>query len=116
MTPAIRHLDSSNTNVGVGNARPLACDYQRQLALVPIVLNMMDPREDRPQPGTKVVLVSLPPGFLNDLPRDDTRAISEMVGKPIILVEYDDDGRAELEFTDESGVLHYIYVKPEFIR
>jgi len=77
---------------------------------------MMDPRKERPQPGTKVVLMSLPPGFLNDLPRHDKHAISGIVGKPILLVEYDDDGRAELEFTDESGVVHYIYVKPEFIR
>lgn len=30
--------------------------------------------------------------------------------------EYDEDGRAELEFKDSSGNFHFIYVKPEFIR
>jgi hypothetical protein len=26
------------------------------------------------------------------------------------------EGRAELEFTDERGDTHYIYVKPEYLR
>jgi hypothetical protein len=76
----------------------------------------MDPQKHRLQPGMKVVLNSLPPGFLDNLPLHDKRAIAEIVGKPITLVAYDDVGRAELEFTDKSGAGHYIYVKPEFIR
>ena len=62
-----------------------------------------------------MVLTEIPPGFLDDLPTEDQRAIKEVVGKPILLNEYD-DGRAELEFTDASGVIHFIYVNPGAIR
>jgi hypothetical protein len=58
----------------------------------------------------------LPPGMLNDLPIEDQTAISEIVGKPILLSEYDDAGRAELEFKDGKGVIHFTYVASEFIR
>jgi hypothetical protein len=67
------------------------------------------------KPGDKVLLTQLPPGLLSGLPREDQRAISEIVGKPILLVEFDDDGRAELEFVDRNEVFHYIYVDPKFI-
>ena len=67
-----------------------------------------------PKPGELVVLVELPQGFLDDLPLEDQHAINEVVGKPILLKEYDDIGRAELAFTERDGTLHYIYV--EFIR
>lgn len=73
-------------------------------------------RNNNLQPGTRVVLDSVPPGLCDDLPLPDKRAITAIVGKPVILVQYDDLGRAELEFTDENGVIHYVYVKPEFIR
>ena len=76
----------------------------------------MTPRTKRLPAGAKVVLKSLPPGFLDDLPLRDKRAIAGIVGKPITLVEYDDVGRAELEFTDKRGTIHFIYVKPMFIR
>jgi hypothetical protein len=69
-----------------------------------------------PKPGRMAVLTKLPPGFLNDLPTEDQRAISEIVGKPILLNKYEEDGRAELEFTDQYGVIHFIYVRPEFLR
>ena len=72
--------------------------------------------DEQPKPGEMAVLTELPPGFLNDLPTEDERAISEVVGKPILLNEYDEDGRAELEFTDQHGVIHCIYVRAEFLR
>jgi len=50
----------------------------------------------------QVVLKALPQGFLDDLPVEDQEAISKVVGKTIALNGYEDDGRAELEFT----VLH----------
>ena len=55
-------------------------------------------------------------GFVNDLPIEDQKAISEIVGKPILLTEYDNHGRAELKFTDSEGVIHFIYVNPTVIR
>jgi hypothetical protein len=50
------------------------------------------------------------------LPIEDQLAISEIVGKPVLLEEYDEDGRAELKFTTSEGHVHFIYVSPEFIR
>ncbi len=73
-------------------------------------------QRDLPEPGTTVVLKRVPPGFLDDFPFDDQRAITAIVGKPVLLVEYDDVGRAELELTADRAVIHFIYVKPEFMR
>ena len=71
----------------------------------------------RPQAGEKVVLVAVPPGFLEDLPHEDQRAINEIVGKPVLLVGWDEIGRAELYFDDpfKARTDHTIWVAPEFI-
>ncbi len=73
-------------------------------------------RKKKPKPGEKVILKALPPGFIDDLPEEDQRAISAVVGKPIILNKYENDGRAELEFTDNEDTIHFIYVDPRFIK
>jgi len=62
-----------------------------------------------------VLLTAIPQGFLDDLPEEDQQAIREILGKRVLLNEYDDAGRAELEFRDHEGTLHYLYVAPEFI-
>jgi hypothetical protein len=77
---------------------------------------MADNRGKKPKPGDTVVLTEVPHGLLDHLPQADKQAISEAVGKLIALNGYDDDGRAELQFTDDSGVIHFIYVKPDVIR
>jgi hypothetical protein len=38
------------------------------------------------------------------------------VGKAVVLTEYDDIGRAELQFTDSRGHIHFIYVSPACIQ
>jgi hypothetical protein len=69
------------------------------------------------KPGSKVVLISIPPGLLKDLPGSDKRAIQSIVGRPVLLRQYDELGRAELEFVDsEDGSFHVIYVSPTYIR
>jgi hypothetical protein len=76
----------------------------------------MDSYEHRkPVPGDTVLLREVPSGLLDGLPTEDQRAISEIAGKPVQLIEYDDAGRAELEFTDREGVVHFIYVNPDHI-
>jgi hypothetical protein len=70
----------------------------------------------KPRPGEMVVLMEVPPGMLDDLPPEDKQAINEVVGKPVLLSEYDEDGRAELEFKDRHGNFHSIFVAPGFIR
>jgi hypothetical protein len=71
---------------------------------------------EKPKPGEKVILKALPPGFIDDLPEEDQRAISAVVGKPVVLNKYERDGRAELEFTDSGATIHLLYVDPKFIK
>ncbi len=74
--------------------------------------------QKHPDSGQKVVLVSLPDGFLDDLPHEDQVAITDMIGVPISLVGYDEDGRAELEFVEPArpGHHHTIWVDLKHIR
>jgi len=72
--------------------------------------------ESKPKPGDIVLLTQVPPGLLVNLPKEDQTAISEIVGKPVRLNDYDEQGRAELEFTDSSGGIHFVYVSPTVIR
>jgi hypothetical protein len=65
--------------------------------------------------GTKVILTELPAGLLDGLPFDDQQAIKVVVGKPVLLAGYDESGRAELEFTDQKGVIHFIYADPTLV-
>ena len=58
------------------------------------------PRDSKPEPGEMVLLKSIPPGLVDGLPQDDQNAIVAIIGKPVLLVGYDDDGRAELHFDD----------------
>ena len=55
-------------------------------------------QEEQLKPGDTVVLTGVPPGLLDDLPGEDQRALCEAVAKPVQLIEYHEDGRAELKF------------------
>ena len=79
--------------------------------------------ERNPAPGEVVVLARIPPGLLDGLPQEDQDAIVAIVGKPVFLVGYDEDGKAELHFDDpfdgrplEYSHTHSIWVSPEFIE
>ncbi len=63
-----------------------------------------------------VIVGTIPPGLIDGLPPEDQVAISEVVGRPVRLSGYDDLGRAELEFTDSLGSIHFVYVNPTSIR
>jgi len=69
-----------------------------------------------PKPGEKVVLQRLPPGLLTGLPEEDQRAISAIVGVPIRFLGFDGDGRLELEFVEDGGTIHSIYVDRKFVK
>ena len=77
---------------------------------------MMNSKPTQPKPGDSVVFIEAPSWLLDGLPKEDPKAISEIIGKPIRLVGYDEDGRAELEFTDGDGVIHFVYVNPRVLR
>jgi len=67
-------------------------------------------------PGSTAVLTAIPPGLLDGLPEEDQRAISAIAGKRLLFASYDEEGRAELEFTDSEGIIHFIDVPPEFVK
>jgi hypothetical protein len=75
----------------------------------------MNLHNNRAKPGDRVMLARIPPGLLDGLPDEDQNAIVNALGEPLVLNEYDDTGRAELEFKDERGVIHFIYVDPSYI-
>jgi hypothetical protein len=62
-----------------------------------------------------VVLNGVPPELPEGLPKSDQVAIAEAIGTIVLLLEYDDDGRVELEFTDKEGTIHAIFIDPKFI-
>ena len=70
---------------------------------------------EKPKPGDKAILREVPPGLLDGLPTEDQNAISEAIGTPLLLNEYDELGRAELQFTAKDGVIHFIWVDPKFL-
>ncbi len=69
----------------------------------------------RPKPGEPVILREMPPGLLDGLPAEDQEAIRNALGTPVVLNEYDDLGRAELQFPARDGVIHFIWVDPKFL-
>jgi hypothetical protein len=73
-------------------------------------------KKKRPKPGEKVMLKALPLGFIDDLPEEDQLAISARIGRPVMLMGYDRDGRAELEFVAQDDSIHTLYVDPKFIK
>jgi len=51
--------------------------------------------------------------ILRDRISTQTEAVA---GKTLMLNEYDEDLRAQLEFTDKHDVIHFMYVDPKFIE
>ena len=65
--------------------------------------------------GDEVVLSEAPAVLLNGLPEEDQIAIKAQVGKKLKLNEFDAFGNAELEFIDQAGVIHFIWVEPKYL-
>jgi hypothetical protein len=68
------------------------------------------------KPGERVVLTELPAGLVDGLPEEEQRAITAIIGEPVLLEGFDDDGRAELQFADSEGTIHFIYVDRKLIK
>jgi hypothetical protein len=66
--------------------------------------------------GDKVIVSSLPAGFLDGLDSDDQQAILEILGKPVTFNEIDEHGRAELMFTDCNGIIHFVWIEPAQLK
>ncbi len=65
--------------------------------------------------GDLVKLKFVPPGLLENLPIEDRKAIMSASSSPMRLIEYDEVGRAGLQFTDDNGIIHIIYVNPDLL-
>jgi hypothetical protein len=70
----------------------------------------------KPLPGGSVFIRETPPGLFSGLSEDDQRAVFAILNEPIRLNAYDDEGRAELEFTDSQGMIHFLYVSQDLIK
>jgi hypothetical protein len=66
--------------------------------------------------GGEVVLEKLPPGLIDGLPKSDQEAIAAIVGVPIQFLGYEEDGRIGLEFVDDYGIFHHIYVDRQYVK
>lgn len=67
------------------------------------------------QPGDLVIVLSVPPKLLAGLPEDDQVAIRAVIGKPAKFagMSY---GQAEIEFRDEQGDEHTIWLDADKIK
>jgi hypothetical protein len=70
----------------------------------------------KPKPGTRVIINDLPPDLLFGMTEREQNAIAEILEKPVLLVGYDADCRAELSFRDRNKALHFIYLDPVYIK
>jgi hypothetical protein len=68
-----------------------------------------------PRVGELVILKELPKGLIGGLPAEDQDAIIEIIGKPIRVTGYEEDGRVGLEFKDSKEVIHVIFVSPKLL-
>ncbi len=62
--------------------------------------------------GDMVLVNEIPGTLLAGLPIEDQVAISLQKGKIVELLGFDDYGFAELDFFDDSGNLHTIWIEP----
>jgi len=63
-----------------------------------------------------VVLDTLPVDLVQGLPEEDQETIRSIIGKPVKLVDHDSFGHAELEFVDNDGSIHSIWVDPSLLK
>ena len=61
--------------------------------------------------GEHVIFEKATEDLLRDLPAEDQLAIRTQVGKVLEVKGFNDQGNPELEFVDQAGVLHSIWVE-----
>jgi hypothetical protein len=65
-------------------------------------------------PGDVVMLTELPANFFKGLPEEDQVEIKAAIGRSVQFIGYS-WGLAELEFTDDQGAMHTIWVDPKLV-
>ena len=66
--------------------------------------------------GDTAILLSAPDELLSNLPSEDQEAIKDQVGKTMLVHGFDEYGHVELEFKSADETIHFIWVKPVFLR
>jgi hypothetical protein len=66
--------------------------------------------------GTKVRMLVAPKELISGLPASDQSAIQAIVGKVMIVKNFDKYGHAELRFRDKHKIIHYIWVRPSALQ
>jgi hypothetical protein len=73
-------------------------------------INHFDSRGQPIVQGNVVVIDSIPDTLLRGLPRDDIEAIRACIGKKLPISSFNEVGDAELEFMDDLGDYHTIWL------
>jgi len=66
--------------------------------------------------GDRVKVVKIPTRLPQGLPEEDQIAIYSQIGKTLIIQGFNEDNNAELEFTDNDGHIHTIWIKPDCLE
>lgn len=66
--------------------------------------------------GDVVLLVKVPDSLLSGLPVEDQDAIRSQIGKVLKVDAFDNYGNAEVEFVDNNGDLHTIWVNSTYLK
>jgi len=66
--------------------------------------------------GSHVKVIEIPDDLPKGLPDEDKSAINAQVGNTLIIEGFSENGFAELEFFDDLGNLHTIWINPNCLE
>lgn len=80
------------------------------------IYQSMDCNGQRIGAGDRVVIETISEKLLSGLPVEDQVAIAAQVGKLQTISAFDRYGHAEIEFVDDEGLVHTIWIEPTCLR
>lgn len=66
--------------------------------------------------GDSVLVTRVPKELLSGLPNEDQEAISRCAGQHFTIAGFDDHGHAEIDFIDQHGNPHTIWIQPDCLE
>ncbi len=66
--------------------------------------------------GDSVRVIEIPVRLPLGLPEEDQIAIHDQIGKALIIQGFNQDGYAELEFIDNAGHIHTMWIEPHCLE
>lgn len=76
----------------------------------------LDASGDLLKEGDLAILLEAPDELLSGLPVEDQMDIKSQVGFEVEVQSFDEYGNVELEFTSKNETIHFIWVKPLYVR